>query len=308
MQESLERIYLGKAPEDLVRKSEILREARIRKLRAELLRQTAETHFKYYCSICLIIRDENEYLEEWLQWHIGQGVEHFYIYDHDSKQPVKGFFEGLGKEISEKVTVLEWKGKHADAQPDAYNDCLNRFRGESRWIGFIDADEHVRVKTGQTLPEFLKGYEEYAGVFANWVTYSADGQVKECPGPLRQRFRKEFHEDKWLDKAGKIILQPYYMVDMVIHNGRAADGFYVVDAHGEKVYNYSLVDSHPTVDFICVDHYFTKSYEEWIKKLRRGSGHAKYRRKYEEFFRVNPDMGYCREKLELQQKYEISEK
>ncbi|MCL2797815.1 MAG: glycosyltransferase family 2 protein [Firmicutes bacterium] len=42
---------------------------------------------KYDCSICLIIRDESEYLEEWLRWHIGQGVEHFYIYDHDSKIP-----------------------------------------------------------------------------------------------------------------------------------------------------------------------------------------------------------------------------
>lgn len=40
---------------------------------------------KFNYSICLIIRDENEYLKEWLEWHINQGVEHFYIYDHDSK-------------------------------------------------------------------------------------------------------------------------------------------------------------------------------------------------------------------------------
>lgn len=308
MQERIERIYIGNAPENLVRQAENIHRERIRKVRAELLKKTAEAQFKYYCSLCLIIRDENEYLEEWLRWHIGQGVEHFYIYDHDSKQPVKEFIEELGVQISEKITIIEWKGKHADAQPDAYNNCLNRFRGESRWIGFIDADEHVRVNTGQTLPEFLRAYEEYAGVFANWITYSAGGQIKEKPGPLRKRFQKECHEDWWLDKAGKVIIQPYYMTDIVIHNGRAADGFYVVDAHGEKVYNYSLTDSHPTVDLICVDHYYTKSYEEWIKKLRRGSGHAKYRRKYEEFFKVNPDMEYCREKLDVQQRYEISEK
>ena len=142
---------------------ETIRMGRLWKIR-ERRRLSESAPYRYYCSICLIIRDENEYLEEWLRWHIGQGTEHFYIYDHDSKRPVKGFVEALGKEISEKVTVIEWKGKHKNAQPEAYKDCLNRFRGESRWIGFIDADEQVRVKTGQSLPEFLKGYEKYAGV------------------------------------------------------------------------------------------------------------------------------------------------
>lgn len=150
------KIYVGSAPKELFEESKRLREIRLEEYRKKYLEQTRKTRFHYYCSVCLIIRDENEYLEEWLRWHIGQGVEHFYIYDHGSKQPIKEFVQSLGTEISDKATVIDWSGKHKDAQPEAYNHCLKYFRGESRWIGFLDADEQVRVKTGQSLSAVLK--------------------------------------------------------------------------------------------------------------------------------------------------------
>lgn len=299
-----ELLYLGKAPKELVEYAERLRKERLERLRAKLVAETASAQFKYYCSACLIIRDENEYLEEWLRWHIGQGVEHFYIYDHGSKQPVREFLKTLDKSIADRVTVTEWKGHHTDAQPDAYNDCLKRRRGESRWIAFIDTDEQIRVKTGQTLPEFLKGYEEYAGLFAIWITYGANGRVKQTDEPLRERFTEVSHGDKWAEKVGKLIAQPIYMSEAVIHNGKAADGFIIVDEHKRRIYDYALTTDTPTRDLICVDHYYTKSLEEWTKKLYRGSAHAKFSRKYGEFFRINPEMEYCREEKDIPQKYE----
>lgn len=304
LKEVPERLYIGNAPGEVVRRSQRCREEYIRALRDALLRETAEAKFKYYCSLCLITRDENEYLEEWLRWHIGQGVEHFYIYDHGSKQPVREQVDGLGEEIAGKVTVIDWSGSHRDAQPDAYNDCLARFRGESRWIGFIDTDEQIEVKTGQTLPQFLKGYEEYAGVLAVWVTYGACGQVKKLPGLLRERFTVPNHSCKWNDCAGKVIVQPVYMERMVIHNGKTKVGFVVVDEQGNEVYDYSMTSCHPSTDYICVNHYYTKSYEEWLNKLRRGTAHSTFQRKYSEFFYINPDMKYCWEEVVINQKYE----
>ena len=73
LKEVPERLYIGNAPGEVVRRSQRCREEYIRALRDALLRETAEAKFKYYCSLCLITRDENEYLEEWLRWHIGAG-------------------------------------------------------------------------------------------------------------------------------------------------------------------------------------------------------------------------------------------
>lgn len=303
-----ETMYVGNAPKKLADASKRLRELKMKECREKYLEQTGKANFKYYCSVCLIIRDENEYLEEWLRWHIGQGVEHFYIYDHESKQSVRGFTQSLGAEIAEKVTVIDWFGKHSDAQPEAYNDCLNRYRGESRWIGFLDADEQVRVKTGKSLPEFLKDYEEYAAMFAVWLVYNANGQRYKTDGSLRERFTHVSRDDEWANRAGKVFVQPIYMQDMVIHNGRTVEGFHIVDEHKKRIPNYMIRTEPATTDLICVDHYYSKSYEEWLNKIRRGSGHAKYQRKYDEFFRVNPDMEYCRETAVGDQQYEHSDK
>ena len=40
-------------------------------------------------AICLLIKDENKYLHEWIDWYNALGIEHYYIYDNDSHIPVK---------------------------------------------------------------------------------------------------------------------------------------------------------------------------------------------------------------------------
>jgi len=264
---------------------------------------------RYDCSICLIIRDENEYLQEWLEWHIGQGVQHFYIYDHGSKSPVKDFVHALGAAIADKVTVIDWSGLHDNAQPQAYNDCLKRFGKDNRWLGFIDSDEFVRVKSGQALPVFLQNYKDYAGLFIVWIMYGANGQLKKVNAPLRQRFPSPAIVSTWSDKMGKVFVQPSRMREMYIHNGYPKEGCCVVGEAGDTVFEAEYWKENATTDLIAIDHYYTKSYEEWLEKLRRGSCHAlSGGRKYQEFFEVNPDMEHCREEVYPVQQYEISTK
>lgn len=282
---------------------ETLHTGRLWKIR-ERRRLLEGTPYRYYCSICLITRDENQYLREWLDWHIGQGVEHFYIYDHNSKQSVREFVGALGGEYAEKITFMQWCGKHGNAQRDAYNDCMQRFRGESRWIGFIDTDEQVRVKTGEGLPAFLKRYEKYAGVYMIWLTYDANNQVKKEKGALRERFTRLTAEKSLGCGMGKIFAQGMLLQEMHTHSGIPEDGFSIVGEDQTALQENSIWKTNPTTDLICVDHYYTKSYEEWLEKLCRGSVDADYLRKYDEFFFCNPDMEYCRENIDLAQQYE----
>lgn len=293
--------------EHIRKEIEKLKTARVEQNKARLIAEQSATKFKYYCSVCLIIRDENEYLKEWLEWHIAQGVEHFYIYDHDSKQPVSEFIKTLDDGIREKITVHAFGGSHGFAQHDAYNDCLNRYKKESRWIGFIDADEMVRVKCGCTLPELLKNYERYAGLFMLWIVYDANGQIKKSSGSLRERFTHvtPTHED---DGMGKTFVQPTFIKSMVTHNGFVRDGFTVVDENCTAVGDGEMRLYGCTDELVCVDHYYTKSYEEWKEKMRRGSCDPIYSRKYADFFIYNPDMEHCREDIVIEQKYEVSEK
>jgi len=263
--------------------------------------------YKHRCAICLIIRDESEYLLEWLDWHIGQGVEHFYIYDHDSKCPIGEFAGTLPQQIQDKITVIDWSGSHKDAQPEAYNHCLQHYGKDCKWLGFVDADEHVRVKTGQTLPQFLNDYREFAGVYTIWVMHGANGQKQKSSAPLRQRFTK-ISLSQACAGMGKVFVQPHLIKEMVIHNAYPINGYDIVGEHKDVVPNANWWKENATTDLICVDHYFTKSYQEWLEKLKRGRCHLHFPRKYNEFFEYNQDMEYCREDIVITQDYEKSAK
>ena len=60
-------------------------------------------------------------------------------------------------------------------------------------------------------------------------------------------------------------------------------------------------------DFFQLNHYYTRSYEEWLKKISRGTVVPHAKRKYSEFFELNPDMKYLDTGTEVLQKYGSNE-
>jgi hypothetical protein len=86
-----------------------------------------------YLSLCLIAKDENAYLKEWLDYHILIGVEHFWIYDNDSTIPLaKTIKEYIARGL---VTVNTIHGKAV--QLYAYDHCIRQYGPLSKWIGLL---------------------------------------------------------------------------------------------------------------------------------------------------------------------------
>ena len=56
-------------------------------------------------------------------------------------------------------------------------------------------------------------------------------------------------------------------------------------------------------DYFRLNHYYTKSYEEWVNKIKRGSSNPNFSRKYSEFFELNPDMEYLNTGEDFMQSY-----
>jgi len=52
---------------------------------------------KYYASICIMVKDEEYYIQEWLEYHRLIGFEHFYIYDNNSEIPVESYIKDKDK-------------------------------------------------------------------------------------------------------------------------------------------------------------------------------------------------------------------
>jgi tetratricopeptide (TPR) repeat protein len=219
-----------------------------------------------YLSLCLICKDENDYLAEWLDYHILVGVERFYIFDNESRVSLR---ESL-KDYIEKgwVVVVDAPGK--GVQLFAYDTCLRMFGKNSRWIGFTDTDEFLVVHTGQDLKEFLKDYEAYGGLAVSSLFFGSNGhKTRPAAGQLASytlRTDETFFENDLV----KCIVQP----DKVLAPNSPHDFIFQ-----EKYYCVNEAKIH--VDFqrfpnsiqkIQLNHYFCRSQAEIDAKLSRGRG------------------------------------
>lgn len=238
---------------------------------------------KYHLSAVLLIRDEGEYLPEWLAWHLKQGIGHFYIYDDSREVPAANF---LG-EFSAYCTIRDATRYRCHLQLESYVDAIRRFGGESGWMAFIDTDEFLRAVDGKPLPELLEAFSGAAAVLAPWLVYNADGQIFKRPGPVRERFRRTV---PWL--AGmpcwKSIVRPEQVISMAAHHPTSLrPGAFMVDTNGMKRdRDFTALPS----DKLVVDHYYTKSYEEWLARLPKGSCDPFSSRKMEWFETLNPGL------------------
>lgn len=271
--------------------------------------------YKYNTSVCLLIKDENDFLEEWLDNYWNIGVEHFYIYDNKSKIPVAETIAKIKNEfyVDKCDVILFTEYKHM--QYDCYENCLLNFGQESRWIGFLDTDEFVEFTDGTTdIKEFLKEFENNLAVWIPWDTYGANGHVKRPIGGMRENYTKSVINPYGL--WGKIFIQTALVQRMYVHGADSVGNYYpMVTQENELLYKkygdlYNrMAKSEDIYPRVKINHYMTRSYQDWVEKMSRGTSDPVFKRKFNTFFGYNPDMAYLKddmsvvEKLKLEQGY-----
>lgn len=130
---------------------------------------------KYKISICAIFRDEGAILKEWIEYHKIIGVEHFYLYNNLSEDNYK---EVLAPYIEQGlVTLINWP--HQRSQMEAYQNCVDVYKSESKWIGFIDLDEFVVPnKQYNTVYDFLEQFNSNRPmVIIYWRYFGSSGKI-----------------------------------------------------------------------------------------------------------------------------------
>ncbi|MDE6573026.1 MAG: glycosyltransferase family 92 protein, partial [Duncaniella sp.] len=160
----------------------ILRFGLINALRLKRRLKKDTTSPDCYLAVCAIAKNEGTYFKEWIEWHLSQGVEKFYIYDNESTDSTR---EVLQPYIEAGVVDYTYFPGYR-MQLAAYDDCLDRHRLESRWIAFIDLDEFIVPRRHQSIPDFLSGFEEFPAVEINWLIYGSGGAEKREPGGVME--------------------------------------------------------------------------------------------------------------------------
>ena len=179
------------------------------KLKKEIKKNKKEP--ENYLSVVVIAKDEGPYFKEWLDWHISQGVEKFYLYDNESTDCTREVLEPYIQRGIVDYTYFPGYRK----QLAAYDDCLKKHRYDTRWLAVIDMDEFIVPIKHKTIPEYLKDLEDFPVVEINWLCYGSSGQKEKLPGGVMDRFKRHSFPDHPLNKHVKSILNPRRIYGMI---------------------------------------------------------------------------------------------
>jgi len=231
-------------------------------------------------AICLCIKDENQYLEEWLNHYIKLGVDHFYMYDNESKVPVVQTILEIRNLPSGIVDVIEWHDNATGSQQRAYLDCTRKNQ-DYNYVGFLDTDEFYMSKTMDIKRDFWNIEEKYGKNDALGFYWRVYGQPKPY---LEQRQPADAYTHWFPFNHIKSFVRPNAIINFPDPHKANIEGRYI-DELGRKVER--PVGEH-TSEEIYIKHIYTRSIPEWQEKITRGSGDKVNRWKtMDEFYRYN---------------------
>ena len=216
----------------------------------------------YYLSICCIIKNER-YLEEFIIYHHIVGVEHFYIYDNNSDNPIKNRLNNFY--FNRLCTIIDFPGH--SMQIPAYQHCVKNFGNQTKWLAFIDGDEYILPKQDWSIRDVLNRHEDTHALGINWVIFGSNYYDNVQDGLLVDKYRRcENGQNHHI----KSIVQPRYVTS-------AHHQHFVIIQDPSKYRDCKKniisgpFNNNYTIDLIQINHYHFRSLEDYIKKHNRGN-------------------------------------
>jgi hypothetical protein len=234
-----------------------------------------------YFSIAAIVKNETGYIAEWIEYHLLAGVEKFFIYDNESTDNLREFLEPYIR--NGMVEYHFFPGKRR--QVNVYNDAVRRYKYASFWLAFIDIDEFLVPVSTKNLPEFLRDFEDVPGIEVNQVLYGSGGHQKKTGGLVIERFKDHSFYNLHNNQGVKSIVNPRHVFYMqTAHTAEYFDGALSVDTHKNKNTEASL--NRPALhDKIRINHYGSKSFEEFTSRIDLGRASSPGKLTAAEFYR-----------------------
>jgi len=208
-------------------------------------------------AICLMFKDENEFLQEFLNYHKSLGFDKVILYDNNSKiTPVVD---------SSFVIIENWTDISVGKQQRAYNHCINKYRSDFDWIAFIDTDEYIILKNHKNIKSFLKDYDHADAVGLNWLVYGSS-YLEDF-----KSHRDFYMHSDYLDPINEHIKS-------IVKTKKVPNNFFSLHHFPVKTVNVNnkLITtdfSKPPVHSIAyIKHCLTRTRKEFERKMIRGRG------------------------------------
>lgn len=104
--------------------------------------------FKLKVCLCVIGKNENLYINEFIDYYKNLGYNHIYLYDNNDINDEK-FEDVIKNEIDNGfVSLIDYRGYNGiniNPQLNAYKDCYKKNNKKWDWLSFFDVDEYLQL-------------------------------------------------------------------------------------------------------------------------------------------------------------------
>ncbi len=208
-------------------------------------------------ALVCIAKDEDNYIDEWIEYHLKMGVDEIFIYQNDWRASLK--------HKRNNVHLIEFDG--SCRQLPAYNDFIVHRSDNFDFAIFIDVDEFICLVRDSNIKTFLSNYVGYGAIGLNWRLFGDNGlsSVQDGDYSLVRRFTRC---GKKLNRHIKTILNLHAIDREEVrfvsphHLNIAEKGHFTVSVD-KRYFIADPINRHFDYKIAWINHYQSKTIEEF---------------------------------------------
>ena len=224
--------------------------------------------------LCTPAKNENRYIREFVGHYEKYGVDKIFLYDNNDIEGEK--FDEILSDYIEKgfVEVRDWRGK-AKALMQMMNDCYQTNYQIYDWLIFYELDEYIHLSNYTNVKPFLNlpRFKHCEVIYLNLICHTDNNLIYYDNRSLAERFPRTVPKYK---KGGyrleiKSILRGHIPNIEITNNHLLSTDLHNCNGYGNKNrYYYKTYSNQNDYKNYYIDHYYSKSTEEFIEKLNKG--------------------------------------
>ena len=250
-----------------------------------------------------VIKDEHEYIEEFIRYHIDIGIDTLFLFEDVGSKSHNSICEKYSQVVLNSVTMLfnenenvinrRKNGERLQGEYIKRGLLWIRDNFDYDWCFSIDADEFITPT--DTFPSLLSDYNDYDALILQWKNFGANGLVK----------KPKYDKPTW-----EIFTKPcdFLKFDImkcqttkVCYNMKRLEKRFIYGVHSALCRlikpNFKYAIGSYVYDRIYIRHYITRSWEEYVWKIKVRGDICDGNRKISHFFEMNKDMLPMKDKL-----------
>ena len=223
--------------------------------------------------VCTLAKLENKYIREFVQHYEKYGVDKIFLYDNNDIDGEE--FQDVINDYMQKgfVEIKNWREKK-NVLFEIMNDCYKRNYEKYDWLIFFEIDEFIHLYDYNNIKSFLHQtkFNKCQEIYLNLVCHTDNNLLYYEDKPLAERFPNKVPKTKYLGRIleMKSIIRGHNKKVHIIDNHLGDPFLKSCNSSGLHEHLHYQFTYNGDQKYYYIDHYYSKSTEEFIIKITKG--------------------------------------